>query len=96
MDMFPAGWLTNFKELKAELLEADPYTTFETETDTEVVAKLALQIYEHSANSEGKKITFREIVEQVCLKLVSQNKVHICIIRPQNGLHFEIASCTFV
>jgi len=63
------GWLTNFKELKAELLEADPYTTFETETDTEVVAKLALQIYEHSANSEGTKITFREIVEQVCLKL---------------------------
>ena len=40
--------------------------TFESETDTETIAKLAKHIYDKNQN-----LTFREIVEQVIQQLVS-------------------------
>ena len=64
--IFP-GMLTNFKELKSDLLESDPYIQFATETDTEVVAKMAQAIYQKS----GGNISLKDIVEQICLKLAS-------------------------
>ena len=67
---FPLGMLTNYKQLKDELYESDPGLRFQSDTDTEVVAKLAKLIYDLNGGRDG--ITFREIVEQVCLKLVSQ------------------------
>ena len=67
--------LTNFKELKAELLEQDPYgMRFSSDTDTEVVAKMAQSIYQQNL-AGGNSISLREIVEQICLKLVRQRDV---------------------
>ena len=64
--------LTNFKELKAELLVQDPYgMRFSSDTDTEVVAKMAQSIYQQNL-AGGNSISLREIVEQICLKLVRQ------------------------
>jgi len=40
--------------------------TFESDTDTEVIAKLALFFFK-----KNSKISFRELVELVCLQLVS-------------------------
>ena len=40
---------------------------FESETDTEVIAKLTKHIYSTHKN----KLTFREVVENVCQQLVS-------------------------
>jgi len=61
------GMLTNYKELKAELSEDPRYARFQSETDTEVVAKYAKLIFDASGGKEA--ITLREIVEQICLKL---------------------------
>ena len=64
--------LTNFKELKAELLVQDPYgMRFSSDTDTEVVAKMAQSIYQQNLAGDNS-ISLREIVEQICLKLVRQ------------------------
>lgn len=43
---------------------------FESETDTEVIAKLVQHIY-NTKNKEGVKINFREIVESTIQQLVS-------------------------
>lgn len=56
------GMLTNCNELKAEL-----NTRFYSDTDTEVIGQLALKIY--SDHGGKHHISFREIVEQICLKL---------------------------
>ena len=64
------GMLTNYRQLKLEMLEQDPYLQFSSETDTEIVAKYAKIIYDLHGGKEG--ISFREIVEQICLKLVRE------------------------
>jgi len=53
------GIITNYKDVKAFL--ENKGMIFESETDTEVMAKLAKHIYD---NSDGK-LSFRELVEQV-------------------------------
>ena len=57
------GIVTNYKEVKA-LLTLKGYI-FESDTDTEVIVKLAHHIYQ-----QQKSISFREIVEQVIQQLV--------------------------
>lgn len=56
--------MTNYKELKT-LLQQRLYV-FESETDTEVIAKLIYHLWEQHPN-----YSFRELVEQVVQQLVS-------------------------
>lgn len=58
------GILTNYKEVKV-FLEKKGYN-FESETDTEVIAKLIHHFYEKHPN-----YSFRELVEQTIQQLVS-------------------------
>lgn len=56
------GIIANFKGL-AKFLESKGYT-FESDTDTEVIAKLALYFYKLHPN-----VSFRELVELICYQL---------------------------
>lgn len=58
------GIITNYKDVKT-FLEKKGYV-FESETDTEVIAKLIHHLYNQHPN-----YSFRELVEQVILQLVS-------------------------
>lgn len=61
------GIITNYKDLKT-LLEKKGYT-FESETDTECVAKLALYIYDQQKES-GKPLSFHALIKAVIKELV--------------------------
>lgn len=58
------GIVTNYKDVKTFLIQKG--YKFESETDTEVIAKLVHHIY-----LQNEKISFRELVEQVIQQLVS-------------------------
>lgn len=58
------GIITNYKDIKS-LLETKGYH-FESETDTEVIAKLTKHLYDKHAE---QKLSFREIVEMACQQL---------------------------
>lgn len=58
------GIVTNYKDVKALLIRKN--YIFESETDTEIIVKLAHHIYQQQPS-----ISFREIVEQVVQQLVS-------------------------
>lgn len=65
------GIITNYKELKT-LLEKKGYM-FESDTDTECVAKLALYIFnQHKA--QGKNISFTNLIKAVIKELVRAHK----------------------
>ncbi|XP_025095011.1 glutamine--fructose-6-phosphate aminotransferase [isomerizing] 2-like isoform X4 [Pomacea canaliculata] len=57
------GIITNYKDIKS-FLEQKGHK-FESDTDTEVIAKLLKHVYDHKA----KNLSFREIVEQVIQQL---------------------------
>ena len=56
------GIITNYKDLKAYILKHNPNTVFESETDTEVIAKLIHTIY-HSHEEKKPGLSFRELVD---------------------------------
>jgi len=58
------GIITNYKDIKVFLSQKGH--VFESETDTEVIAKLVLHIY---SQPEHNNITFRQLVELVCQQL---------------------------
>jgi glutamine---fructose-6-phosphate transaminase (isomerizing) len=58
------GIITNYKDIK--LFLAKKGFTFESDTDTEVIAKLTLHVYQNHPES-----TFQEIVELTIQQLVS-------------------------
>ncbi|TNN58432.1 Glutamine--fructose-6-phosphate aminotransferase [isomerizing] 2 [Liparis tanakae] len=58
------GIITNYKELKAYLINKG--YEFESETDTEVIPKLTKYVYD---NRENDSITFSTLVERVILQL---------------------------
>lgn len=58
------GIITNYKDVK-NYLESKGHT-FESETDTEIIAKLIYHLYREHPN-----YSFRELVEQVIQQLVS-------------------------
>lgn len=58
------GIITNYKEVKY-FLEQKGYS-FESETDTEIIAKLIFHFYKQHPN-----FSFRELVENVVQQLVS-------------------------
>ncbi len=60
---FISGIIANFKGL-AKFLESKGFT-FESDTDTEVIPKLALYFYRLHP-----EVTFRELVELICYQLV--------------------------
>ncbi|CAB4041923.1 glutamine--fructose-6-phosphate aminotransferase [isomerizing] 1 isoform X2, partial [Paramuricea clavata] len=60
------GIITNFKDIKT-FLQSKGYK-FESETDTEVIPKLAKYLYEKSNEEEGT-LCFRELVELVVKQL---------------------------
>jgi glucosamine--fructose-6-phosphate aminotransferase (isomerizing) len=59
------GIITNYKDVKTFLEEKG--FVFESDTDTEVIPKLAKYIYD--TQSEGQKPTFSQLVEQVVYQL---------------------------
>ena len=69
------GIITNYKEIKT-LLEKKGYV-FESETDTECVAKLALYIY-RGTKSNGQPISFHSLVKAVIKELV--RLLHVLLI----------------
>lgn len=60
------GIITNFKDIKT-FLQSKSYK-FESDTDTEVIPKLAKYLYEKS-KGEGESVCFRELVELVVKQL---------------------------
>ena len=60
------GIITNYKDIKVFLIQRGH--AFESETDTEVIAKLVRHIY-HSSQERGEALTFRELVEQTSQQL---------------------------
>eukprot|EP00092_Neocalanus_flemingeri_P027786 GFUD01030162.1.p1 GENE.GFUD01030162.1~~GFUD01030162.1.p1 ORF type:complete len:683 (+),score=142.50 GFUD01030162.1:58-2106(+) len=58
------GIITNYKDIKVFLIQKGH--EFESDTDTEVIAKLVRHIYH---KTESKDLTFRELVEQTCQQL---------------------------
>jgi len=64
------GIITNYRELKL-VLEKKGYT-FESETDTEAIAKLAKYIYD--SQKGNKQLTFTDLVKGVVKELVRTNK----------------------
>ena len=58
-----AGIITNYKEVKV-FLQKKGYQ-FESDTDTEIIAKLVHHLYQQNPNC-----SFRELVEQVIQQLV--------------------------
>jgi hypothetical protein len=73
-----SGIVTNYKDVKMFLLKKG--YQFESETDTEVIAKLVHHIYLQNPNC-----SFRELIEQVIQQLVCIWRVHS---------HALTASCT--
>lgn len=67
------GIITNYKELKT-LLEKKGYP-FESQTDTECVAKLALYLYD--SQKGNKNMTFTSLVKAVIKELVSLSVVSL-------------------
>ncbi|KAJ1565334.1 glutamine--fructose-6-phosphate transaminase (isomerizing) [Nowakowskiella sp. JEL0078] len=61
------GIITNYKELRI-ILEKFGFV-FESDTDTEVVAKLAKYIYDTQKKSMGSALTFTGLVKAVCKEL---------------------------
>ena len=59
------GIITNYKDIKT-FLQSKGHE-FESDTDTEVIAKLILYLYD---TRDDEKITFRELVENVVMQLV--------------------------
>lgn len=57
------GIVTNYKDVKTFLIQKGYH--FESDTDTEVIAKLVHHIY-----LQNEKLSFRELVEQVIQQLV--------------------------
>jgi glucosamine--fructose-6-phosphate aminotransferase (isomerizing) len=72
------GIITNYKELRT-LLEKKGYK-FESETDTECIAKLALYIYEQQ-KATGKTPNFTSLVKAVIKELV---KIKTFLYRQEN------------
>uniref|UniRef100_A0A8C2ZXI9 glutamine--fructose-6-phosphate transaminase (isomerizing) n=1 Tax=Cyclopterus lumpus TaxID=8103 RepID=A0A8C2ZXI9_CYCLU len=66
------GIITNYKELKAYLINKG--YEFESETDTEVIPKLTKYVYD---NRENDSITFSTLVERVIQQLVSRSPLLI-------------------
>lgn len=64
------GIITNYKDIKT-LLEKKGYK-FESETDTECVAKLALYVYDQQKSS-SKPPSFHSLVKAVIKELVKSN-----------------------
>lgn len=62
------GIITNYKDIRT-LLEKKGYV-FESETDTECVAKLALYIYEQQTEINAKGLSFHALVKAVIKELV--------------------------
>jgi glucosamine--fructose-6-phosphate aminotransferase (isomerizing) len=62
------GIITNYKDIKLFLMGKGHH--FESETDTEVVAKLMIHIYQQNPD-----ICFRELVEQAIAQLVCLSRV---------------------
>ncbi|XP_071952117.1 glutamine--fructose-6-phosphate aminotransferase [isomerizing] 2-like isoform X2 [Antedon mediterranea] len=58
------GIVTNYRDIK-KVLESKDYV-FESETDTEVIAKLCKYVYDHRENED---MSFRELVEVVIAQL---------------------------
>merc|ERR1711892_983316 len=58
------GIITNYKDIRVFLTQKGH--SFESETDTEVIAKLVKHIYHQT---ESKNLSFRELVEQTCQQL---------------------------
>lgn len=75
------GIITNYKDVKG-FLESKGHR-FESETDTEVIAKLVYHLYEQHPN-----YSFRELVEQVIQQLVSASHKHI---QSPDQMHFNVA-----
>jgi hypothetical protein len=75
-----SGIVTNYKDVKMFLLKKG--YQFESETDTEVIAKLVHHIFLQNPNC-----SFRELIEQVIQQLVCIWRIH---------LHILTASCTEV
>lgn len=69
------GIITNYKDVK-NYLESKGHT-FESETDTEIIAKLIYHLYREHPN-----YSFRELVEQVIQQLVSVS--FLCFVRFDN------------
>lgn len=69
------GIITNYKEIRT-LLEKKG-RMFESETDTECVAKLALYIYEEQ-KSNGQPISFHSLVKAVIKELVRIHLSYSC------------------
>lgn len=63
------GIITNYKELRT-ILEKFGFE-FESDTDTEAVAKLAKYIYDTQKKTMGSAMTFTALVKAVCKELVS-------------------------
>lgn len=61
------GIITNYKELRT-ILEKFHFV-FESDTDTEAVAKLAKYIYDTHKDSTGSPLTFTGVVKAVCKEL---------------------------
>ena len=59
------GIITNYKDIKVFLSQRG--VSFESETDTEVIAKLVRHI--HHSCDDREHLTFRELVEQTCGQL---------------------------
>ena len=66
------GIVTNYKELKAFLIRKG--YEFESDTDTEIIAKLVHHIYK-----QHPSYCFRELVEQVIQQLVPTYTIHYSI-----------------
>jgi glucosamine--fructose-6-phosphate aminotransferase (isomerizing) len=64
------GIITNYKELRT-VLEKFGHV-FESDTDTEAVAKLAKFVYDNQKKASGN-ITFTGLVKAVCKELVKSN-----------------------
>lgn len=68
------GIITNYRDLRA-LLEKKGFT-FESETDTETIAKLMKHIY-----SSNTKLSFRELVEIVVQQLVRSTWLYASLLK---------------
>uniref|UniRef100_A0A7N9AWU2 glutamine--fructose-6-phosphate transaminase (isomerizing) n=1 Tax=Mastacembelus armatus TaxID=205130 RepID=A0A7N9AWU2_9TELE len=76
------GIITNYKDLR-KFLESKGYE-FESETDTETIAKLVKYMYD---NRESDEINFATLVERVTQQLVSLSQAHcFCLVRSDHKL----------
>jgi glucosamine--fructose-6-phosphate aminotransferase (isomerizing) len=63
------GIITNYKEIKTVLINKG--YKFESDTDTEIVAKLAHYVYESHKSNNKTNVTFSDLVKNVVKELVS-------------------------